>query len=355
MREYIYAVMKILHEKFGKICKVIYVLGLICFAAFISSNTFLKNSVKIDGSPDINGGHFGEVPTWFLDSLSKEASLLYAEYETTDYSTDYELAYYLYELSLKKLALTKFYATKLHGIIDFSSVGIEGRSETIQSTAYYKKNTPTLSANDDFESYYQNIIYLSKEPALLNLSSVNQGIREYCDGTTVYEEHGKNPVVDNDTETATWTGDLKTYPLTEHDTYREYADGELREKSNYVINLDTIDDTTVEIFRKTDDSGLTYYEISFEIKIADGDQSAIQYEKTSIERTMGGKLKLECKRAKISMTIYDNGYMTKWATESDWISYFGRITGDAYYKSQESISYFNEEEKYFKEWRERVA
>lgn len=348
--------MKILHGKITKIFKALYIIGLVCFAAYIGSNTFLRNSVKIDENPDLNSGHFGEVPTWteFADSL--EATEIFSEYTEEDFSDDVELAYDLYELSLKRLALSKFYATKLHGVIDFSSVGIEGRSETLQTTAYYKKGTPTLSPYDDYESFYQNIIYLSKEPQMLKLSNlVNQGIREYCDGVTTYEEHGTNPVVDAQFGSATWTGSLKSYPKEQHDTYRQYDQSELREKSNYVINLDTMDEDSVSVKKYVGEDGRTYYDVEFNILFKNSDDPSIKTERVSIERTMGGTLKLECERAMVKMTICENGYMIKWGSESDWISYFGRISGDAFYKCEESISYYNEEEAYFGEWRERCA
>ncbi len=338
---------RIVKDAFG-IFKALFAIGMIYLVVFFITNG-MSVPVRYDGDFEISTGKFGINPTWMRDGDSMAVAEILARADLTTDSGRLDAAYEIYTLALGRLALAEGYGTRAKSVIEFSQPGMaHGVVNTAQIRNVRKIGTPALSANQPFEYYYQNVITVKEIEASSNIKGVmegmiNKGIREYSDGTDVYAQTGSDPYMDKDGGGANWrNAQIKPYPFGEG--IRSYGDGELREKSNYIINPDTVIAESVRIENATAADGSAAYRITFGIDCGDGgEDSAVYYEAKSIVDVMGKSLTLKGISAEVSMLVFPNGYITEWETNSQWDTTFNlrfiKLQGSSSLSSKETMSY----------------
>ncbi len=350
--------MKSRFSKIFNIAKVLFLFGLVFLIVFVIVNG-TESEVPLSEAPlDINIGNFGKNPTWLDNANNTDATAIYqsGDLSTADGLT--QTAYDMYQLSLKRLALAPKYASRAAGEMSFAmdKMSAGGNTRTCIIRNFEKVGTPTLDPNQKYAYDYQNyVVFLGANEGTSSFIKValeaanNKAIREYSDGTTVYSSTGTSPNITPDNGTANWSNDVKETPITTSAGYRNYNAGELREISNFVINMDTIDRKTVSITEKTVD-GVKYYDVAFKLICNAGDAkkvgSATYYEAQATMSTTSG-LELEYTSVSITMTICENGYLTHFSNTSDSIVTFGAgvmsLPGTSHIKFSEAYTYDPEE------------
>lgn len=330
------------------IFKALFAIGMIYLVVFFITKG-MSVPVRYDGEFDIRTGKFGINPTWMRDGDSRVVAEILARADLTTDSGRLDAAYEIYTLALERLALAEGYGSRIKTVIGFSQPGMaQGVVDTAQIINVRKIGTPSLSANQPFEYYYQNVIAVKELEASSNIKGVmegmiNKGIREYSDGTDVYAQTGSDPYMDVDGGGANWrNAQVKSHPF--GTGIRTYGDGELREKSNYIINPDTVIPESVKIENATSADGSAAYKITFGIDCGDsGEDSAVYYESKSIVDVMGSSLTLKGVSAEVSMLVLQNGYITEWETRSEWDTTFNlrfiKLQGSSTLTSKETVSY----------------
>lgn len=342
---------RIIKDAIG-IFKALFAIGMIYLVVFFVTNG-MSVPVRYDGEFDIGCGKFGKNPTWMRDGDSRAVAEILARADLSSDSGRLDAMYEIYVLALERLALCEGYGSRVKNVIEFSQPGMaQGVVDTAQIRNVRKIGTPILSANQPFEYYYQNIIAVNELEAPTSIKGVmegmiNKGIREYCDGSEVYAETGTDPYMNTDGGGANWKkGKSETFRFGAG--IRNYGDGELREKSNYIVNPDTVIAESVEIKSINSSDGSGAYKISFRINCGDGgEDSAVYYEAKSIIDVMGKNLTLKGVSAEISMTVCQNGYITEWESRSRWDTTFNlgfiKLQGSSSLTSKETVSYDSDE------------
>lgn len=342
---------RIIKDAIG-IFKALFAIGMIYLIVFFITNG-MSVPVRYDGEFDIRSGKFGKNPTWMREGDSLAVAEILARADLTSDSGRLDAMYEIYVLALERLALCEGYGSRVKNVIEFSQPGMaQGVVDTAQIRNVRKLGTPTLSANQPFEYCYQNVIAVKELEASTSIKGVmegmiNKGIREYCDGTDVYAASGTDPYMDINGGGANWKkGRSETYAF--GTGIRTYENGELREKSNYIINPRTVISESVAIENVKSADGSAAYRISFKMNCGDGgEDSPVYYEAKSIIDVMGKNLALKGVSAAISMTVCENGYITEWETESNWDTAFNlgfiKLQGSSTLTSKETVSYDSDE------------
>lgn len=334
------------------IFKALFAIGMIYLIVFFITNG-MSVPVRYEGEFDIKCGKFGLNPTWMREGESRAVKNILDRADLSSNEGRFEAAYEIYLLALERLALAEGYGSRVKNVIEFAQPGMaSGTVDTAQIRNVRKIGTPVLSANQPFEYYYQNIIATRELEAASSIKGImegmiNKGIREYCDGAKVFAESGTEPFMNSDGGGANWKkGQSRSYAFGEG--IRQYGDWELREKSNYIINSQSVIAESVKIENATSRDGSAAYRISFSINCGDGgEDSPVYYEAKSIVDVMGGNLTLKGVSADIVMTVCENGYITEWETHSVWDTMFNlgfiKLQGSSSLTSKEMVSYDSDE------------
>lgn len=328
--------------------KALFAIGMIYLIVFFVTNG-MSVPVRYDGEFDIKIGKFGKNPSWMKEGDSRAVADILSQADLSTALGKLDAALEIYTLALERLALCEGYGSRVKNVIEFSQPGMaEGIVDTAMIRNVRKIGAPTLSANQPFEYYYQNVIAVNKLEASSTIKGImegmiNKGVREYCDGSTVFSQTGTDPYMNGDGGGANWkSGQPAAFAF--GTGVRTYRDDELREKSNYIINADTVIPESVEIERTVTDDGAEAYRLSFGIKCGDGgEDSPVFYEAKSIIDVMGSNLTLKGVEASVSMVVGVNGYITQWDTKSKWDTTFGlgfiKLQGGSTLTSCETVSY----------------
>ncbi len=346
--------MKSRFNKIFNIAKVLFLFGLVFLIVFIIVNGTESDQPVSDAPLAINVGNFGVNPTWLAGADNKDATTIYAAGDLGSSDGKLETAYNLYRLSLERLAMVDKYASRAAGEMTFSmdKLSAGGQTRTCIIRNFEKLGTPTLNPNQKYKYDYHNyVVFLGATEGTSSFIKValeaanNKAIREYSDGTTIYTSTGISPSINSEEATANWDTKVSETAATASPSFRYYEDGELREISNFVINPDTIDGSSVDITQRLVD-GCAYYDISFDLICNVGDAqkigSATYYEAQATMSTTSG-LALEYTSVSISMTICENGYMTHFSNTSTSTVTFGAgvmsLPGTSSIKFSEAYSY----------------
>lgn len=338
---------KIVKEAFA-LFKALFAIGMIYLIVFFVTNG-MSVPVRYDGEFDIKSGKFGKNPSWMREGDSRAVADILARADLMTSEGKLDAALEIYNLALERLALCEGYGSRVKSVIEFSQPGMaEGTVDTAQIRNVRKIGAPTLSANQPFEYYYQNVIAVNKLEAASTIKGImegmiNKGVREYCDGRTVFAQTGTDPYMNRDGGGANWKTD-RTDSFDFGTGIRTYNDDELREKSNYIINRDTVIADSIKIEPVSLEDEGEAYRISFGINCGDGgENSPVFYEAKSIIDVMGSSLTLKGVQASVAMVVGVNGYITQWETQSKWDTTFGlgfiKLQGASMLTSCETVSY----------------
>ncbi|HHT83000.1 MAG: hypothetical protein ACOYEC_00880 [Christensenellales bacterium] len=275
----------------------------------------------------IKTGNFGVNPVWMPYGKTDDVNAIYDNIPQTGKT---QAAYDIYILACQRLSLSKQYAARAIGNLEMVIEGGSASVVTNREEHYYIPGEPTLDANQ-FRIYSTLDITYGKEvkgdsfiAGLMQASAV-MGVRNYCDGYKVYEQRSsrlyKN---ENNVYKAEWKKKITELPL---NFERGYNDGELREKTNFIVNMDTILPSTVEINR-VKEGGVWKYDVSFQLDCSTTDEgSATYYEAEAIKRKMGNAESFTYNYLKVNFTVYENGYFTYWATHQKYSLAYAVIKG----------------------------
>lgn len=287
--------------------------------------------------------NYGENPIWFTDGKDAPINEIYAQIEQVGAK---QVAYNMYELACKKLMLAKAYGIRASSTVKVSAMDLVIDVLSNRIEAYKVVETPVLNANQKVESSYQNTVYISKvsDPALSGIlqKAVQIANRGYINGER-YIQKGKLSAMDDGGEVVEWPADYQKEELTAERTYK---DTDIREKCNFIVNPATILDNA-EIIREYDeDEKMYFYTINIELDCTDSEKegAATYYEAKAIGDLLGENMKsLIYNQMKITMTMYENGYLINWNSVQEWtLTYkvaFMQATGVALSTKNEIFTY----------------
>jgi hypothetical protein len=293
--------------------KVLMVLAILAVTAY----TLLAGSKQQMGedSFSLRTGNYGKNPVWLADADSTAAKEIF---EAMPQNGALQTAYDIYVLACQRLSLSKEYSVRAKGYIDLMSGEIVASGVSNREEHYYVIGEPTLDANQPrlYSNYDINFSLDGKgNDTIVAIFQVMMmsGVRSYFDGEKVYEQRSKSLSKDeNDIFVAEWRSD---YVVLEKDFERGYQDGELREKTNFIVSLDTILPDSVKVEQKTV-NGEKVYDVSFKLDCSTSSLgSATYYEAEAIKRKMGNTREFVYNYLDINFSVYENGYMFYWATK----------------------------------------
>lgn len=293
--------------------RVLIVIGLIGVIGYT-----LIAGTKMDMHEDgfnIRIGNYGKNPTWMQYGSSTEVNTIYSQLSQKG---ELQTAYDIYELACKRLNLSKEYSVRASGNLDLAAGDTVASVISNREEHYYVVAEPTLNANQLTEYSNYDITYFTDFEGVDTIASILQaaivfGVRSYCDGNTVYEQRSKAlEKNEDDVYIAVWQN---KYIELEKDFERSYEDGELREKTNFVINTSTILADTVEIEKQTV-GGVNLYNVKFKLDCSTTDLgSATYYEAEAIKRKMGNTENFVYDYMDVEFSVYENGYFSYWASQ----------------------------------------
>lgn len=293
--------------------KVLLVLAIIAVTVY----TLLVGSQQEmgDDSYDLRIGNYGKNPVWLADGNSTEVSGIYAGLAQNG---ALQTAYDIYELACQKLSLSKEYSVRAKGYINLSSGDIVASGVSNRQEHYYVIGQPSLDANQPRLYSNHDINFCLDVKGNQTIVAIFQlmmmsGVRSYYDGEKVFEQRSKAVLKDeNDEYYAEWRDD---HIELERDFERGYEDGELREKTNFIVLPSTILPGSAKVEQKTD-NGQRVYNVSFKLDCSSSDiGSATYYEAEAIKRKMGNTESFIYSYLDINFSVYENGYMYYWATK----------------------------------------
>lgn len=327
----------------GDVAKVLIVVALI----FGMGYTLIAGTKQDMGEDNyiIDSGSFGVNPVWMKYGNSDTVNQLYA---TIGERGEMAVAYDIYRLACERISLSKQYAVKAKGGIEATVSTAVVKVMSNRDEQYYVLGEPELNANQLTQYSNQDITYLTDMEGSDLIASILQaaivfGVRSYCDGEKVYEQRSKSLIKDENNEfIVEWADTFIELPK---GFERNYEDGELREKTNFVVNTSTILEDTIKIER-TLINNVYKYDISFRLDCSTTDLgSATYYEAEAIRRKLGKSAEsLIYNYMDIHFNVYENGYMTYWETLQQWnlvykIPVLGSVSGSAIMSKEENISY----------------
>ncbi|NLL56429.1 MAG: hypothetical protein GX242_04360 [Clostridiales bacterium] len=334
-------------RKFINVLVVIVKVLIICYLCFSLVYISVAASQKeIDNKfylvpPNSN---YGINPVWLSDGNDTVINDIYDQLSTIGSKS---AAYKMYETACKKLMLTKAYGLRASSIVSVSAGDLVVDVLSNRIEAYKVVGTPVLNANQKVESSYQNTVYVTKvsDPALSGIlqKAVQIANRGYIIGQDRYIQSGKLSAMDDGGEVISWPQEYQKEVLTAE---RKYKDSDIREKSNFIITPDTMLDNA-KISREYDEKQKMYfYTIDIELDCSDSwtEGTATYYEAKAIGDLLGSNMKsLVYNQMKITMTMYENGYLIDWYSLQEWtLTYkvaFLSATGVALSEKSEIFTY----------------
>lgn len=293
-----------------KVLLVFAILAVTAYTLIVGS----KQEMGLD-TYNLRMGNYGKNPTWLADGNSEEVNGIYAQLSQRG---ALETAYSIYELACQKLSLSKEYSVRARGNIDLMTADIVASGVSNREEHYYVLGEPSLDANQPREYSNQDInfcvdLYGGDIMTSIFQAMMMSGVRSYFDGETVYEQRSKSLLKNEQGEYyAEWRTD---YTELEKDFERGYADGDLREKTNFIVSPSTILPGSAKIERLLEDD-VFVYNVSFKLDCSSTDfGSATYYEAEAIKRKMGNAESFQFSYMDITFSVYENGYMYFWATK----------------------------------------
>ncbi len=268
-----------------------------------------------DDSYNLRIGNYGKNPLWLSDGNSTQANSIYAGLSQNG---ALQTAYDLYELACKKISLSQEYSVRAKGYINLSSGEIVASGVSNRQEHYENVGEPSLDANQQRLYSNHDINFCLDVKGNQTIVAIFQlmmmsGVRSYSDGEKVYEQRSKAVLKnENDEYYAEWRDD---HIELEKDFERDYADGDLREKTNFIVLPSTILPGSAKV-EQTTENGQRAYNVSFKIDCSSSDLgSATYYEAEAIKRKMGNTESFIYNYLDINFSVYENGYMYYWATK----------------------------------------
>ncbi len=326
--------------KFFKVLTIVVLCLALVYIAIAASGSQVDNKFYLVP----RNTNYGANPIWLADGRDAPVNDIYNQINTIG---NKEAAYRMYELACRKLMLCKAYGLRASANVNVNAVNLTVDVLTNRIEAYKVVGEPTLNANQLTESSYQNTIYVTKvsDPALSGIlqKAVQIANRGYVYGADRYIQSGKLSAMNDGGEVVEWSDDYKREELTD---LRTYNDSDLREKCNFIITRDTILNNA-EVTREYDEeAGMYFYTIKIELDCTDSDQpgSAAYYEVKAISDLLGENMKsMVYNQLKITMTMYENGYIINWTSIQEWtLTYqvaFLKATGVALSEKHEVFTY----------------
>jgi hypothetical protein len=295
------------------------------------------------GNFNIATGYYGRNPHWLPDGNSTEINDLYDQHKDNEAM----FAYLAYKTACRKLSLLQGYASRTFGNIHFTAAGLEGDVVNVIFRETEVLGTPKVCANQPVNYTQESYVMMTAlrgattavEDIMKNAIMFADRIVSDSEGTRVYR--GRNPVISANEASATWGTRSNPYTAVQ----RTYADGDIREKSDFIVSYDNIIKDTVKVDKVSGFRGAFRYDIEFNLDVSDNSPSgAVYFEAEGIKRQVGSALNsLDFTNLKITMSIYENGYMTAWGTDQTWNAVFSmwivHLEGTARMTASELISY----------------
>jgi len=331
-------------KAFAVICCIFKILIIIVLCLQVTYLCLAAMNVTTENGFVMNKSHYGENPLWLAGSADRPIDEIY---DNSDAVGKVKTAYDMYVKACEKLMLTKAYGIRATSDIDVIALGLSLTCASNRTEQYEVAGTPVLNANQKVYSSYVNTVYITQvsDPGLESfLKSVVQiANRGYSDGTENYIQKGSLDNMDGEDEVITWNTDYKPENLT---AQRVYKDDEIRDKCNFIVNMDTIIPESVVIEREYDDkAGMYLYHLSMNLYCDDDSENgATYYEAKAIKDLIGDRMKsLVYSQLKIDATLYSNGYFMTWDTAQEWTLtfklLFSELSGTALNQKKEMFSY----------------
>lgn len=321
----------------ARLIKVLIVIGLIVTMGY----TLLAGSA-INMDKDffqIKIGNYGVNPTWMPYGDSTEVNDIYVQLEQKG---KLQTVYDIYSLACNRLNLSKEYSVRASGSLDLSAGETMATAISNREEHYFVIGQPSLNANQPREFSNYDINYCTELKGNEMIASILQAmmvsaVRSYCDGEKVYEQKSQSLEKSNSGQyEALWKND---YIELEKDFERGYADSDLREKTNFIINTSTIlsDSITIE---RTLEHGAYRYNVAFKLDCSNTNQgSATYYEAEAIKRKMGNTQSFVYSYLDVNFSVYENGYFSYWATKQQYDAEIFYIRLKATMDKKEYLSY----------------
>lgn len=331
---------------FGGFIKFLKIITIIILCAILIYISVAASSKKVDNKFYLvpRNTNYGENPIWMSDGKDDPVNDIY---DQIDQIGMVQASYNMYQLACKKLMLSKAYGLRANSSIKVKAIDLTVDVLSNRIEAYKVVDTPVLNANQKVESSYQNTVYITKvsDPFLSGVlqKAVQIANRGYFDGDNRFIQSGKLSPMEDGGEVIEWATNYDDEKLTAERTYK---DDEIREKCNFIINDSTILNNA-EITREYDeDEKMYFYTINIELDCTDSqtEGAATYYEAKAIGDILGDNMKsLIYSQMKITMTMYENGYLINWNSTQEWtLSYKVAIfaaTGVALSEKNEVFTY----------------
>lgn len=316
-----------------------FILTYICFAA---SDQVVDNKFYLVP----RNTNYGENPVWASNGSTSSINDIY---NSIDEIGSKRAAYEMYIQACKNLMLSNNYGIRSSANVHVDSPTMNISCDVIVNRVenYHVVGTPALNANQAMETSDQQTIYMvevSNQGIAGILKSVVQiANRVYTIDGTSYKQSGNLSAMDDGGEVIEWSTD---YAPEEVSAKRTYADTDIREKCNFIINLDTMLDTAVITREYDEDEEMYFYSIDIQLDCAgSGDEgSATYYEYKAIFDLLGKNMKsLIYSKLNFHMTMYENGYFINWEQVEEWTVTYGvsfmEATGTALSSKAEVFTY----------------
>lgn len=324
------------------IIKVLVILFLCFMLVYLSIAVF---NMKMDNKFVLMKGNYGKPPTWLDDWDNNDIDAIYDRMDTDG---EFAVAYAMYLKACEKLMLAPVYGVRAVCNVGVTSGGLSIDVASNRTEQYRVEGTPVLNANQRVFSSYTNTIYVidMNDPALAAIlkAAIQFADRGYGVGGENYKQKGSLSVMDDEGEVITWSD---SYEPEKKTAERVYADGDIKEKCNFVITPETMLPDSVEVKREYDEELQKYfYRIKMHLDCSDNSEgSATYYEAKAIRDLLGKNMKsLVYSRMEVEMTMYSNGYLINWNTVQEWtlkyeLASFLSFVGTALNEKQEVFSY----------------